>query len=487
MTTERIGIIDLGSNSSRLVIYEIYPDGAYQSVFEMKQNLQLGRNMGKNRRISEQGIARAVTCSKLFARAGKLHGVTRWFPVATAAVRQASNQQEVLQLLEDETGFRFQVLNEREEGRYGYLGVINTMNIENALLFDIGGASTELMLVKNRCLVEVKSLPFGSLNLTEQISSVPDADRGDVAKSFMMELFTAIPWLTSTSTSDLTLVGLGGTARAVAKLHRAESATRLERIHGYPIEAGYVREVFASFKNMSAEKRRKIKGLSKNRAHILVAGMAAIAALIEVTEASKIVVSRSGLREGLFYEYLLRREGLEQVDSVLSHSVHNLQKLFHVNQPISTMVTRAALALFDALAPVHQMTGHERQLLSVTAEIEGIGYYINTEKSNRHSAYLTLNSHLYGLTFGEMKDVADLLEGRGSADLRKLLILIRLAKLLTLQLGIDPEEVHCTLRQNRFEVGRVKGIRETVHSSADSDLEQDFKKGFGIELAYVED
>lgn len=485
MTTERIGIIDLGSNSSRLVIYEIYPNGAYQPVFEMKQNLQLARNIGKNRRISDQGVARAVTCSKLFARAGKLHGVTRWFPVATAAVRQASNQQEVLQLLEDETGFRFQVLNEREEGRYGYLGVINTMNIENALLFDIGGASTELMLVKNRCLVEVISLPFGSLNLTEQMSSVPDADRGDLAKEFMMAQFTAIPWLKSTS--NLTLVGLGGTARAVAKLHRAELAQRLERIHGYPIQASYVHEVFSSFKNMSTEKRRKMKGLSKNRSHILVAGMAAIAALIEVTETADMVVSRSGLREGLFYEYLLRREGLEKVDSVLSHSIHNLQKLFHVNQPISTMVTRAALALFDALDPVHQMSGQERQLLSVTAEIEGTGYYINTEKFNRHSAYLTLNSHLYGLTFGQMQDVADLLEGRGSSDLRRLLILIRLAKLLTLQLGIDPEQVYCALRQNRLEVGRIQGIRETVHSSADSDLDQDFKKGFGIELAYVED
>lgn len=484
MSIERLGIIDLGSNSSRLVIYEIYPDNGYQRVFEMKQNLQLARDMGSDKLISESGLARAIACLKLFSRAGKLHNVTKWIPVATAAIRQASNRGRVLREIERQTGFQFQVLEEWSEGYYGYLGVVNTIAIDDALLFDIGGASTELMLVQNRNLIEVTSVPFGALTLTEKLSSYEETSRGDKAYEFMTEQLASIPWLHQAK--GLPLVGLGGTARAVAKLHRAKAMGRTERIHGYPVGTAYARDAFSTMKNMSAEKRRKIKGLSKSRGQILVAGLASIAALIERLGSNELIISRSGLREGLFYEHLLRSEDVQYVASVLDHSIRNLQKLFHVNRPIATMVRDTALKLFDTLAPVHKLAPYDRQLLRVTAEIEGVGYYINTEKSNRHSAYVALNSHLYGLSYSQIQDVANLLEGKGSNAMQKLLLLIRLAKLLTLQLGIDSDELYCVLRDNRLEVGRARGIQETVHASADSDLDHDFSKGFGIHLAYVE-
>lgn len=484
MSTERLGIIDLGSNSSRLVIYEIYSDRAYQRVFEMKQNLQLAREMGTAKVISEEALARAIACSRLFSRAGALHAVTHWIPVATAAIRQASNQRFVLGTLEEQTGFRFQVLNEWEEAFYGYLGVVNTLSIKDALLFDIGGASTELMLMRDRELIHATSLPLGSLNLSESLSTLPEETRGDSAYQLLLGQFSAIPWLEEAN--GLPLVGLGGTARAVAKLHRAQALSRTERIHGYPVATAYVRETFTTMKHMSLEKKRKIKGLSKPRARILTTGLACMAALVEKTASTEMVVSRNGLREGLFYHHLLSSEERNRVACVLDHSIHNLQKLFHVNLPIATMVRNAALELFDTLAKPSQLGPDERQLLRVTAEIEGVGYYINTEKSNRHSAYITLNSHLYGLSHAQLQEVAHLLEGKGREAMRKLLLLIRLAKLLILQCGIDPDGLHCRFHEGRLEVGRVSGIQETVNASADADLSHDFQKGFNIDLVFVE-
>lgn len=477
---ERIGIIDLGSNSSRLIIYDIYSDGSYRPVFEMKQNVRLAQNMTHGKLISPDGIARAVSCTKLFYHAGTLHGVTHWVPVATAAIRQARNRDEVLATLEAEANMTFRVLDGQEEGRYGYLGVVNTLDIKDVVVFDIGGASSELMLVQDRELVDVTSVPYGALNLTEMFRTSPDT--GEKVRAFMNEAFSSVDLLQRAK--GLPMVGLGGSARAVAKLDVWYESGQLERVHGYPLRPEEVRHAYQQLSGMPVVKRRKIKGLSKSRADILVAGLAAIVALFDQTDPPELLISRNGLREGIFYEYLLKGQPKAIVPNVLEHSVHNFQRIFHVNKQVAGVVTNAALKLFDMLAPVHQLSEVDRKLLQVTAQIESCGAYINTEKWSRHSAYLAISSHLYGMSYAQLIDVANLLNGRGGPNLQKLLLIIRLAKLMTLNLGIVPDLMFCSMTNTEVRVGRAPRIRETIHASADADLDSEFARLFGVQLVY---
>lgn len=482
--TERIGIIDLGSNSSRLSIFEVNTNNSYRPVFEMKQNVRLARNMTADQKISADGIARAVSCTKLFYHAGTLHGVTHWIPVATAAIRQASNRNEILGTLETETNIDFRVLSGEEEGRYGYLGVVNTLSIQDALLFDIGGASSELMYVRDRQLVEVVSLPFGALNLTELFRQHPDKEAGNQVRNFMQAQFAAIPWLQQCQ--GLPMVGLGGTARALAKLDLWRQQQRFERVHGYPVHPDAVLPAFEHIRSIPAPKRRKIKGLSNTRADILVAGLATIVALIDTMQGTEVVISRNGLREGIFYEYLLRNHREPVVDNVLEHSLSNFQKVFHVNKQVASVVTDAALKLFDALIPIHNLDSEARQLLRVTAQIESCGCYVNTEKWTLHSAYLAVASILYGPTYPQLLDIANLLNGKGELRLQKLYTLIRLAKLLTLQLGLVPDVIHCDVSAKQVVVGRAERIVDIVRASSEADLAHTFHDMFGMDLVYAD-
>ena len=484
MTKERIGIIDLGSNSSRLIIYDILHNGAYQPIFEMKQNVRLAEHLNEEKQISDTGIARAVACIRLFRRAGELHGVDHWIPVTTAAIRQAKNRIEVLSAIEQSTGIHFRVLDGKEEGRYGYLGVINTLCVDNAVLCDIGGASTELVLVRDRQLVDVVSLPYGALNLTERFRNVPETEVGDRVKAFFEGQLGELPLLQGVR--ELPLIGLGGTARALAKLDVSSQRQELEHVHGYPVTTESVRNAFAKVSQLEVDKRRKIKGLSKSRADIFVAGLGIITALVDYTAATELIVSRNGLRQGVFYEYLLKDKPSPVLDSVLEDSLENFNKIFRVNKQVADTVTEASLELFDQLDPVHRLTAEDRQLLRVTAQIESCGCYVNTERWTRHSAYLALSSHLYGLRYHQFQDVASLLAGKGNQRLKKLLLLIRLAKLFTLQLGMAPKEVKCNVAKGRVLVGGVPDMAETVQVSADADLDEEFKKLFGLPLVYAD-
>lgn len=480
--TERVGIIDLGSNSARLCIYEIYANNSYRPVFEMKQNVRLAHNMADDGRITREGIARAISCAKLFFHAGTLHGVSRWIPVATAAVRQARNRDQVLDALESEANIRFRVLSGEEEGHYGFLGVVNTVAIKDALLFDIGGASSELTLVRNRRLTHVVSVPFGALNLTEMFREYPDKEAGDLIRDFMSAQFEAVDWIHEAD--NLPLVGLGGTARALAKLDLWRRQERAIRVHGYPVNREAVIESFQQMRCLPATKRRKIKGLSGNRSEIIVAGLAAVVALLDITGGQHITVSRSGLRDGVFYEHLLQDANFPVVGSVLEHSLTNFQKVFHVDRQVANVVTNAALRLFDALASIHGLDERARQLLYITAQIESCGCYINTEKWTVHSAYLAVGSNLYGPTYPELLEIADLLNGKGDDRLRKLSVLIRLAKALTLQLGIVPDTIECKVNGNDVLVGRANDIREIVKASSEADMADTFQDMFGYRLVY---
>lgn len=480
---ERLGLIDLGSNSSRLAIYDIVESGAYRPVFEMKQNVRLAHNMGVDGNIEPAGIARAVACTKLFVRTGQLYGVTHWNAVATAAVRQAKNQDEVLEALETATSLSFRVLSGEEEGRYGYLGVVNTLDIEHALFFDVGGASSELMLVSNRQLKHVISIPYGGLNLREMFSHLSEANAGKASKEFFQSQLDDVKWLPEAR--NLPLVGFGGTARALAKLHAAQEKEDIDRLHGYVLEGTFASEKFESLRQMSVAKRRKTKGISKSRAEILVAGVSIISAVSDFIEPPRILISRNGLREGLFFENLLKQAESPLLPSVLEHSVTNFQKVFEVDLGVAEVVTDATLKLFDELYSLHNLSENERKLLWVTANIESCGCYVNTEKWTKHSGYLVLSSYLYGLTYPELSDIALILSGKGTDRLKQMMTLIRLAKLLTLQLGLDVQDIQVRVTNRSVDIYELDDIEEVLNASADSEVIDEFEKYFRRQIRFI--
>ena len=481
--SERLGILDLGSNSCRMSLFDTFADTTYRPVYEVKQNVRLAEGLSNDGSLTDESLSRAIYCLKRFVRVGKLYGVTRWLAVATAAVRQADNREYALSLLEHETGVPFRVLTGDEEARYGYLGVINTVALNDALIFDIGGASSELCLVRNRQLLNAISIPYGALNLREMYGALGEQGAVERAYAVVTEALEDVVWLANACA--LPLIGLGGTARAMAKLHMGDTGAEWTRLHGYSFPASYTGGKLRELQAMSVNKRRKIKGIAKHRAEIITSGMAILQAVIDHVRPTTIHISRNGIREGLLFEALLAEAQTPVVSSVLAHSVSNLQRQFEVDRNIAAIVTTAALRLFDVMQPDVDLNQEDRMILWTAAQIEGAGTYIHPEHAADHAAYLVQSTYLYGLSNEQWARVGHVVSGK-TPDPRcaKLSVLLRLARWLTLELGVPLTDIGWVTQPRQLSIAGGADLCLIAPDTADAKVVEDAQRLFGITLHF---
>jgi exopolyphosphatase/guanosine-5'-triphosphate,3'-diphosphate pyrophosphatase len=299
------GVIDLGSNSARLSVWQINEDSSVKQVLKLKEMVRLSEGMGEDRVLQEPAMVRTIQALVGFKKQYEgLHDLTLE-AYATAATRMAANQKEFLKRVKKAVGIDIKVIPGTKEAELDFLGVINTLPIQNALIMDTGGASTELILVQNRKLQHLISIPFGSVNLSERYlhgDTVSAAELFDVITS-VNRTFNGIWWLKKAQ--NLPIVALGGSNRTLAKIQRRkDSVANFEDIHGYRMSTEQVNAIFKQVISSSLEERKAIGGLAKYRADIIVGGLVPVVMMIRFLDSDRLTFSQYGLREGALYQHL---------------------------------------------------------------------------------------------------------------------------------------------------------------------------------------
>lgn len=307
---ENLAIVDLGSNSARMAITEIAPDGRFREIKRVKENTRLSEGMGREKMLQEDAMNRTIAALKRFKQIYEEMPHTQVRAITTAAVRQARNRQEFLNRVQKEVGIRLQVLSGKKEAYYDYLGVIRTMKLNYCLILDVGGASCELVLVQQRRARDLISIPVGAVTLSEQFhlnGYVRSADlfRAQVA---MNERLTKIPWLRYATRVPIVL--LGGANRTLARMtwsyhHRHR---RQRSIHGYQLSSRVVFATYRELLNRNLAQRKRMPGLEPERADIIVGGMLPLVSLLQRNSDGRVIFSESGVREGIITEYVNQRK-----------------------------------------------------------------------------------------------------------------------------------------------------------------------------------
>ncbi len=299
------GVIDLGSNSARLSVWAIADDGGIKQLLKLKEMVRLSEGMGEARVLQEPAMARTLTALEGFkAQYDDLENLTLE-AYATAATRMATNQKAFLKRVKQAIGVDLQVIPGTKEAELDYTGVINTLPIQNALIMDTGGASTELILVQNRKLQHLISIPFGSVNLTERFLPKDVVSAGELFDliTAVNRIFNSIWWLRKAQ--NLPIVALGGSNRTLAKIQRRkDKAADFEDIHGYRMATDQVNAIFKEVVDADLETRKAIPGLAKYRADIIIGGMVPVVMMIRYLDSDRLTFSQYGLREGALYQHL---------------------------------------------------------------------------------------------------------------------------------------------------------------------------------------
>jgi exopolyphosphatase/guanosine-5'-triphosphate,3'-diphosphate pyrophosphatase len=312
----KVSVIDLGFNSAKLVNYSVNYDSSFKAYQQEGAKVRLGQGLAQTGVLAQESMKRTIDTLRLFRDIVDFQSIKHIVPVATSAVREATNSTKFLEQVFHETGFRFRVLSGKEEALYSYLGALQSTCIPTALFFDLGGGSLELVYAENFKIKSFMSLPLGGLRLSQTFS---DSDGVFSKKNYSkMEehVYEVLPDRKGIS-FDAALVGVGGTLRAIARYDQETLAYPLNKIQNYSIGIERISLINRMFRKMTSSEIAKIDAVGTNRAETITAGSCVIKQLMEKLEFGKVAVSTQGLREGALSAYLQSSKkylSLQQID-----------------------------------------------------------------------------------------------------------------------------------------------------------------------------
>ncbi len=436
MTGERVAVIDIGSNSARLALLEVYADRAFKLVDELRETLRLGEQLDANGDLTAEAIERTLEISRVLARFCTAHRVTHVIGVATSALRRARNGPEVVDRIKAETGLRVNIISGDEEAYYDYVAAVNSAAAADSVVVDIGGGSVQIVRAHQRTATHKTSLPLGAITLTTDFLNRdrPTNKQIRTLERHIAANLGALSWLngqgeaaahsldekpasgsagrrngTFSHNGEPDLIGIGGTVRNLAKIYRRQTGYPLDLLHGMILPIGAVEEIYAMLRKLTLEERRKVPGLSTKRADIIVAGTAVVCGLAKSIGATTLAISGRGLREGLFLNHVLGGDMVEpRVPDPALFATTNLMRYYNVDETHATHVADLALSIFDQLAPVHGLDAEARRLLQIAALLHDVGIAVNFYNHDEHGFYLLTRTGIDGLTHRELLMVAGL-------------------------------------------------------------------------------
>lgn len=396
---EKIGIIDLGSNSARLVIVNLFTEGYFMVVDELKESIRLGQDMERDGFLKPARVAETIKTLKMFRKLCDASGVTRIIAVATEAVRRAKNQRSFLDEIQASCGIKIRVLSPEEEAVLVYRGVINTMDVPKGLILEIGGGSTKIVYYNRRNMLNYVTLPFGAVTLTGLFAGdglKPEEQAAKIEQLFTEQL-KQVEWLKEVD-PDAQMIGVGGSFRNLFKISKMVHKYPLDTVHNYKMYTEDFLPIYDMIKVLELDKKKKIKGLSAERADILPAALSIIRAFINFFNIETFTFSGAGLREGIMFNQALPMTLEKPVADVLGYSLTTLVKYYDCDEKHVEHVVNLSIQLFKQLRVLHKFPRQYLRILKVAAMLHDCGMRIKFYNHQHHSWYMILNATLYGVS-----------------------------------------------------------------------------------------
>jgi len=412
---EHVAFLDLGTNSMRLLVVRVEPDGSYAVLTQQKESIRLGEGEYATEELQPEAIERAVLVGKRFGDMARSFGAEQIVAVATSATREAANRSLLLDRLRDEGGLDVRVISGREEARLIYLGVASGARLhdETALFIDVGGGSTELVVGTRSEHLYLDTLRLGAIRLTNLFFLPDDPNPVNEERFELVRRYVRAQIVRSVQRLrefDLDVaIGSSGTIQTLGDIAARRFLDRpLERHDAFSHEQ--IRQVLHELAALPLEQRLKVPGMSANRGDIIVSGGIVFDVLLEEAGLDRIVISDRTLRDGLLMEYLARtdRDGEMGQLSFRAQSVLRLARKCRVDLEHARHIMSLCLQMFDsaAAADLHELGAWEREMLEYAAILHDVGSFLTYTNHRQHSYYFIRNAELLGLDDTEIGIIA---------------------------------------------------------------------------------
>lgn len=306
---KNISIIDLGYNSIKISTYSVLKNGHYKKIDQQQEYVQIGLNMSKNNNVIPlQNIERTVKAINKFKKILKELDVNVIIPVATSAVRDANNTGDIIKSISKDTNILFNVLTGSEEAFFSYLGSQSVVHTSNAIFFDLGGGSLEFIQTQDLKITNILGMDFGALRLSDEFIQYNENDKEinySKLEEFLKQNIPDISTFGLDKSANFQLVGIGGTVRSIYKfIANIFKSTSSFSYHHIILGKKMVDLSNYFFVKLSPKELGNLKAIDSARSKTVCIGSFIVKTLMEKLEVDDILVSPTGLREGILENYL---------------------------------------------------------------------------------------------------------------------------------------------------------------------------------------
>lgn len=503
----KLAAIDIGSNSIHLVIVRAVKGQHPEIIDREKEMVRLGAGTLREHRLSKETIDRAVTTLRRFKKMAEHNGADPIITTATSAVRESRNSDSFIDQVRKEVGLDVHVLPGVEEARLIAMAVTEVTDFNNrrALIVDIGGGSTEFIITGGGEPELLFSLRVGAVRLTEKFITtdpISNEERERLIANIRSDFTRAASEIRSVGYDFV--IGTSGTVlNMVYAAVQADDAYSSENASDYEsfshtVTLDQIEWLNRKLMRMTVRERRRVPGIEKGRADIIVAGGLLLQCILSELGATEMTSCDWSLREGVILDHLRRQREANEVNKlapalavaapagedalsypvpedssldVRARSVLSVARRYDYDVAHSHHVVRLATRIFDDTMELHRLNGQDRKLLQYGAILHDIGYHIAHNNHHRHGLYLIKNSEMPGFTGDEIAMMATMVRyHRGSLprkgsdrrskrehedyyalDRNQRVRVLRLASILQIADGLDRShrqlisDVHCRI------------------------------------------
>ena len=423
----KLAAIDIGTNSIHMVIVKVTKKRSFEVIDREKEMVKLGSGVFATKRLNDSAFEKGLETIRRYVQLADQHGVDEIITGATSAIREAQNGGEFLDEVIRQTGISPEVIAGGKEARLIFLAVRHAISLrgENALVIDIGGGSTEVVVGNDTEILLGKSMKLGVLRLLdmfegkgmvgEEARGVLEAHIQFVAQSVMEE---------ARALGFTRVIGTSGTIRTLGEAAHLEAGGKPFRtINAEVVPLSDLENLSHQLLAMKPEKRSSIIGISENRTDAIHLGSVLLVKLLQMAGVNALTLCEASLREGLIIDYLERHaksiDTFPEFKDLRHRSVAQLAHQFEADWEQTSHVARLSLQIFDQTQAVHGWNGFQRDMLEFAALLHSVGQHIRFRSYHKHSCYIIENTGLRGFNDEEILLIGQVVRYHRKSSLKK--------------------------------------------------------------------
>jgi len=405
---KRVAIIDIGSNSARVVIYQRTSRFGFHLIAQKKANVRISEGSFENGGVlQEKAISRAIKSLKLFKTIIDEYKARKTIIVATAAVRNAPNRYNFINRVKQETGFKIKVIDGNKEASFGAIAAMNLLPpMLEAISVDIGGGSTDIALIKNSKVISTISLNIGTITIKELFfdKNLPLP----TAKEFIQKELSKIP----EEFKSNQVIAIGGILRAFAKSIMEISDYSYKKLHAFEYNISNYNNHTKAIIDAKDINELASLNIKENRYDTIKEGVLIFSELLNKLDIKDVITSGVGVREGIFLNDMLRGVG-KKFPKELNPSIISIKDRLDILKIPTKPKEKIVRDLYNILKnAINENKDYSNELLNAV-KISNIGKTLTIYDEHKHTYYIASQELNWQLTHKQMLLIAAILRSKG--------------------------------------------------------------------------